>query len=201
MDNVHERLLEAASAVFAEEGFRGATTRKIAARARVNEVTLFRHFASKEELLAAAIDWQVASSIAMLAAVPLPAAPRDVAGELGQFLTATLSGFAAAHRAVRTSLGEWGNHRALDDRLTGTGRYVSDQVERYLAAAQERGLIRGDVHPVVAAQALIATIFAHGMLHQMMPERFPVGPEESVAMYLTIMLEGLQPTGRGGDRS
>ncbi len=198
---MHDRLLDAASEVFAEEGFRGATTRKIAARARVNEVTLFRHFASKEDLLVAAIDRQVASSIAMLAAVPLPAEPRDVGDELGRFLTATLFGFAAAHRAVRTSLGEWGHHPMLDDRLTGTSRYVSDQVERYLAAAQECGLIRDDIHPVLAAQALIATIFAHGMLHKMMPERFPVGPEESVAMYLRIMLEGLLPASAGGDCS
>lgn len=195
---MHDRLLDAASAVFAEEGFRGATTRKIAARANVNEVTLFRHFASKEELLAAAIDRQVEASIAMLARTALPADPHDLAAELGRFLAATLFGFAASHRAVRTSLGEWGHHPALDDRLTGTSRYVSEQVERYLAAAQDRGLIRGDIHPVVAAQALIATIFAHGMLHQMMPERFPLDPEGSVAMYLKIMLEGLRPLQAGG---
>lgn len=199
MDSVHDRLLEAAHAVFAEEGFRGATTRKIAARAGVNEVTLFRHFASKEELLAEAVDRQVEASIALLERSPLPAEPADIAGELQRFLTATMFGFVAAHQAVRTSLGEWGHHPVLDDRLTGTSRYVSDEVERYLATAQARGLIRTDVDHVVAAQALLAAIFAHGMLHQMMPERFPLGPDESVAMYLKIMLEGLGPGPREGD--
>jgi AcrR family transcriptional regulator len=198
VDGVHERLLSAASAVFAEEGFRGATTRKIAARAGVNEVTLFRHFASKEELLGAAVDRQVAASIGMLDRSPLPADPHDIAGELGRFLTATLFGFVAAHQAVRTSIGEWGHHPTLDDRLTGTSRYVADEVERYLVAARQRGLIRGDVDPVVAAQAVISTIFAHGMLHPMMPEHFPLGPEESVAMYLKILIEGLSPAGMGG---
>lgn len=198
MDGVHDRLLEAAHAVFAEEGFRGATTRKIAARAGVNEVTLFRHFASKEELLGAAVDRQVEASIAMLGRSPLPPEPGEVRVELHGFLTATLFGFVAAHQAVRTSMGEWGHHPVLDDRLTGTSRFVSSEVERYLASAQERGLIRTDVDHVVAAQALIATIFSHGMLHQMMPERFPLGPEESVAAYLTIVLEGLAPGLREG---
>lgn len=199
MESVHDRLIEAAHAVFAEEGFRGATTRKIAARARVNEVTLFRHFASKEELVAAAVDRQVEASITMLERSPLPAEPVDVAVELRRFLTATLFGFMAAHQAVRTSLGEWGHRPVLDDRLSGTSRYVSNEVERYLVAAQERGLIRTDVDHVVAAQALLSAIFAHGMLHQMTPERFPLRPEESVAMYLKIMIEGLGASKREGD--
>ncbi|MEH2385114.1 MAG: helix-turn-helix domain-containing protein, partial [Nostoc sp.] len=42
------RLIEAASQVFASLGVQGATTREIARVAGVNEVTLFRHFASKE---------------------------------------------------------------------------------------------------------------------------------------------------------
>lgn len=191
MDNVHDRLLAAAQAVFGEEGFRGATTRKIAARAGVNEVTLFRHFTCKDELLVEAIDRQADASIAMLARSPLPVEPGDVAEELQRFLTATLFGFVAAQRAVRTSLGEWGHHAELDHRLSRPSRYVSTEVERYLAVAQERGLIRADVQHVIAAQALLSTVFAHGMLHEMMPERFPLQPEESVAMYLKIMLEGL----------
>ena len=199
MDGVHDRLLEAAYAAFAEEGFRGATTRKIAARAGVNEVTLFRHFAGKEELLAEAVGGQVEASIAILERSPLPAEPADIAGELQRFLTATLFGYVAAHQAVRTSLGEWGHHPVLDDRLTGTSRYVSNQIERYLVSAQRLGLIRADVDHVVAAQALLSAIFAHGMLHEMMPERFPLGPEESVAMYLKIMLEGVGASERAGD--
>ena len=45
------RILEAAARVFARDGFRGATTREIAREAGVNEVTLFRHFRSRNDLL------------------------------------------------------------------------------------------------------------------------------------------------------
>jgi AcrR family transcriptional regulator len=51
MKNIEQRILDAALRVFASEGYTGATTRKIADEANVAEVTLFRKFKSKENLL------------------------------------------------------------------------------------------------------------------------------------------------------
>ncbi len=45
-----KRLLEATLKLISEKGYRGATTRKIAQEAGVTELTLFRHFGSKEKL-------------------------------------------------------------------------------------------------------------------------------------------------------
>jgi len=47
-----KRILESALKLFSEKGYLGATTRAIAKDAGVAEVTLFRHFPSKENLLA-----------------------------------------------------------------------------------------------------------------------------------------------------
>ncbi len=44
------RILEAGLKAFSEKGYLGATTKQIAAKAGVAELTLFRHFASKEKL-------------------------------------------------------------------------------------------------------------------------------------------------------
>jgi ABC-2 type transport system ATP-binding protein len=54
--DTRQRILQAAASSFGEKGYAGATTRSIAARAGVNEVTLFRHFGRKEHLLSAVID-------------------------------------------------------------------------------------------------------------------------------------------------
>ena len=54
MEN-RQRSLDAAARIYGEAGFRGATTRRIAAEAGVNEVTLFRIFGSKASLLAEAV--------------------------------------------------------------------------------------------------------------------------------------------------
>lgn len=50
-----EQLLHAAVRVVVQRGFQGATTKQIAAEAGVNEVTLFRRFGSKAELLREAV--------------------------------------------------------------------------------------------------------------------------------------------------
>lgn len=50
-----ERLMNAALQLFSEKGFQGATTREIAMEAGVAEVTLFRYFPSKDQLLAEVI--------------------------------------------------------------------------------------------------------------------------------------------------
>ena len=51
MEDTEQRILDAALKVFASEGYIGATTRRIAEEANVAEVTLFRKFQSKENLL------------------------------------------------------------------------------------------------------------------------------------------------------
>ncbi len=49
------RMFDAALTVLAQQGYAGATTRKIAAAAGVNEATLFRRFGDKRQLILAAI--------------------------------------------------------------------------------------------------------------------------------------------------
>src|SRR5437867_1804318 len=55
----HERrqdILTAAMQLFAKKGFRGTTTRDLAAQAGVNEAIIFRHFSTKEELYSAILE-------------------------------------------------------------------------------------------------------------------------------------------------
>ena len=49
-------IMEAATRLFAEEGFHGTSTRKIAAAAGVSEGTLFHYFSTKNVLLLAILD-------------------------------------------------------------------------------------------------------------------------------------------------
>ena len=55
----HDRrqdILAAAMELFAKKGFRGTTTRDLAAQAEVNEAIIFRHFTNKEELYSAILE-------------------------------------------------------------------------------------------------------------------------------------------------
>ena len=55
-DTTKDRIIETAIELVDEKGYKGATTRAIAEKAGVNEVTLFRHFGNKKGILDAAID-------------------------------------------------------------------------------------------------------------------------------------------------
>ncbi len=55
----HRRIILAALHEFTQSGYKGCSTRAVAERAGVNEVTLFRHFGNKLELLRAAVEYSV----------------------------------------------------------------------------------------------------------------------------------------------
>jgi AcrR family transcriptional regulator len=65
-DLTRQRILAAARQVFSRDGFQGATTREIAREAGVNEVTIFRHFHTREELLHATLKESCASLDALV---------------------------------------------------------------------------------------------------------------------------------------
>ena len=96
------KLLDAAARVYAETGFRGATTRRIAKEAGVNEITLFRHFGSKARLLHEAI---VCAAVASPAAL-LPIRPVHPRRELMEWSRAHLKERKGRRALIRTSQGK-----------------------------------------------------------------------------------------------
>lgn len=52
-----KRILETSLDLFSRKGFKATTTREIARKADVNEITIFRNFNSKEELLTETLDY------------------------------------------------------------------------------------------------------------------------------------------------
>lgn len=96
------RLLEAAARAYGELGFRGATTRRIADEAGVNEITIFRQFGSKEALISEALRTETSRS-----RLPqLPEVPRDPASELTDWCVDVLSRMTAARSLILRMMGE-----------------------------------------------------------------------------------------------
>ncbi len=110
--DARELLLEAALKVFAEHGTRGATTRRIAHAAGVNEVTLFRHFGSKEGLLREAL----ATSPRAVAFIDthLPETPADPEAELTEFCRHHHDALFQSRSVIRKCMGEFEEHPEID---------------------------------------------------------------------------------------
>src|SRR5205823_3269401 len=54
-----EQILDAATQLFARQGFQGTTTKQISEQTGVTEALIFRHFASKDELYWAVIERKI----------------------------------------------------------------------------------------------------------------------------------------------
>ncbi|MFT3783617.1 MAG: TetR/AcrR family transcriptional regulator [Nibricoccus sp.] len=156
----HERLIEAAARVFARDGLTGATTREIAKEAGVNEVTLFRHFRSKERLLAAVVKQNFGNQTSGLntpmefvATTDLRADLANVADAYGRQLKENLP-------LVRAMIGEI-HHHGDNERQVYRGLFQSlrEAIERRFDEAKKARALRADADPVMLADLFIGMIF------------------------------------------
>ena len=80
-----EAILAAAAELIGERGYNATTTRAIAERAGVNEVTLFRHFKNKQGILAALAEtWAPRMAGFAVGAVPEPGDTRGTLARLAE---------------------------------------------------------------------------------------------------------------------
>jgi AcrR family transcriptional regulator len=146
-----ERILVAAAKVFARDGLAGATTRAIAKAAKVNEVTLFRHFGTKERLTAAVIGKTFTHEQAEVAAdsADLHADLMDYARRYDAQLTANLP-------LIRTVLAEIHRHRDYEHQVLHA---IFRPMRVSLIERLERADLRPGVTPAIAADLFASMIF------------------------------------------
>jgi AcrR family transcriptional regulator len=188
---IRQRILEAAARVYAETGYRGATTRRIAQAAGVNEITLFRHFGSKDALLHEAI--QCAGQDG--APTKLPEEPRDPEAELIEWCRHTLDHLYAKRSFIRTSMGELEEHPEMVPTAAGGPSCAGRVLHEYLKRLQEGGLAGPNFDPAVASATLIGAMFAEAMTRDVMPQMYPYPSEESPARYVGFFLRAIGARG------
>jgi AcrR family transcriptional regulator len=185
--NVRDQLLAAAARVYAEVGYRGATTRRIADEAGVNEVTLFRQFGSKETLLHEAI----ARAGAEIESVELPDEPRDPVHELTVWARAHLAHMRERRSLIRTCMGEMEEHPGIISSIDKPPARAAAALADYLRRLRERKLATARFDAQVAATMLMGSLFGDAMGRDIMPEMFTRSTEASVREYVRLLLRGV----------
>jgi AcrR family transcriptional regulator len=186
-----QRILEAASRVFAEKGYEGATTRAIAAAASVNEVTLFRHFGSKNNLLMAVID-QDSALPGLRAALEghMTGEPRHDLACLGRHFLGTLL---ERRQEILMSLCAAERLPALRKVISQLPHQQRQMLAGYLRGQIERGTLR-EMDPDLAAQAFLGMLFAFAMSQTLLASsplsRLPV--ETVVGQFVDIFMKGMR---------
>lgn len=189
--DVRESLLKAALKLFAEHGSRGATTRRIAQEAGVNEVTLFRHFPTKQALLHAALD-KFGNETPYQR---LPDTPQDVAAELDAWARDHHKHLYRLRALIRTSMGEFEEHPEQCKQAMCVSIRIANELTDYLTTAQRAGLVAGDITPAAATAMLMGTLFADAMGRDPMPERYPYTMRDGVDYYLQLFLRAIGANG------
>jgi AcrR family transcriptional regulator len=181
-----ERILEAAGRVYAKHGFRGATTRLIAAEAGVNEVTLFRTFGSKGALLEAVLDQNdVCSEVS-----PLPDPAVDPEAELTTWVGEHLERIRDLRPMLIQAISEIDERPEVAEFACRGRDEVHEILSRYCAALQRDGRADADADVFAAVTMIISSVMGDAMGRPMVPESFPP-VEEAPRRYVRCFLRSI----------
>jgi AcrR family transcriptional regulator len=190
-----QKLLEAAAAVFAEAGFRGATTRRIAEVAGVNEVTLFRQFGSKSQLMQEAFQCLHPGE-----GMHLPDEPGNVEQELVKWSTAHLAGMRRMRHMIRKTMAELDEHPEMNTFVCDAKTPYFQQLVAYAtkvrrpATAAERDEVR------TACTMLSSALFADALGRDVVPTAYPSPAEGAARKYVRVFLKLLDSAPARGTR-
>lgn len=163
-EQTRNRLLSAAIEVFAQAGISGATTREIARVAGVNEVTLFRHFQSKEQLLRAVV--QQVSALQIEALTNQDEWTQNLAIDLKHYAWLFNNTLEAHEDLVRIFIGEARRHpEAARQILQEAAEGLREKLIAYLQKGKDSGTIRADLDLTPAVDSFTGMLLA-GMLRR-----------------------------------
>ncbi|MGF1488296.1 MAG: TetR family transcriptional regulator [Prochloraceae cyanobacterium] len=149
------RLIEAALDLFAEKGVTETTTKAVADRARVNEVTLFRHFGNKHGLLLAVMEDSAVFARLGKNLLARSKEQTNAANALKEYAEVSLQALDRVPKLVCSVVGEAGqypleNRLAIGQGLTEANNYVA----KHLAAALENEGLQSRFPPEKLASLL-----------------------------------------------
>jgi AcrR family transcriptional regulator len=185
--NRRDEILEAAACVFAQVGFRGSTTRRIADAAGVNEITIFRQFGSKEALIREAMK-HMTESVGLTA---LPEVPVNPEAELTAWSESFIQHLRLRRSIIRKTMSEMEERPEMMKPASYVPRQASNDLCLYLTALKEHGRTSEQFDPTTAAAMLMGSIFADAMGRDMMPDVFPQPAEKAACMYTRLLLRAI----------
>ena len=184
---VRDQLLDAAARLYAEAGYRGATTRRIAGQAGVNEVTLFRHFGSKDALIREAIARAGQSAVTE----PLPQSPRDPSREVRDWAKAHIAELRERRSLIRTCMGEIEEHPGIFSEPNSSPAVAAKALRHYLRRLREAGLAKAQFDEAAASAMLMGALFADAMGRDIMPDLYRNEPEQALDEYVRLFLRSI----------
>jgi len=191
--DTRERILQAAARVYAQHGFRGATTRLIAIEAGVNEVSLFRTFGSKAALFEAMMQAHAAS----LPVPTLPDVPGDAQVELTAWCAAVLAHMRQWRSIIRKSFGEMEERPEAATVMCEGPNCAATALGAYVTRLQASGVADETADIPTAVSMFISSMFGDAISRDVLPHAFPQPEEDAPAKYVSVFLRAVGALGAG----
>ena len=191
-------MLKAATSLFAAKGFHETSTREVARKARVNEITIFRHFKNKQELYLQVLE----SKLGLMVPESLIPLLRSSSNSEEVFLTLAehlqqildpvflrLVFYAALEKPELLK-------KSYSARLTAFHEILGDHIQQGI-----KGGVLRNVDPMLMGRALVGIIAYQQILSQILGGDFPqTNLPEAAKTYVEIWLRGTLKPEVGADR-
>jgi AcrR family transcriptional regulator len=186
-------IVQAAMRLFAEKGFRGTTTRELAAAVGVSEPILYEHFKTKRDLYTAIIETAARSGEEIIEALRAKyAGSDDDRGFFTDLAAVIVQWHTKGEVFIRLLLfSNLENHELKDLFFEKKSTRVIDLVAGYIARRVEAGGLRA-VDPQIAARAFLGMIANYALYDKVFRSSPCCMPEQEVADEMVgIFLGGL----------
>lgn len=185
-----QRIVLAASQMFAERAYVEVQMDELARAAEVAKPTIYRYFNSKEDLFLEALDGTMSELVAEVSRVADESSPAPLV--LRRMIFAALKSFAQCTAAIRALDG---TDAALGERGRAMLRRRARQIREEFARVLERGIAARDfrgLDPDLASRAILGAV-------RMTATAEDAPNDERAALSLTdLLLNGMSPQGSQG---
>jgi AcrR family transcriptional regulator len=165
--DAESRILASAAEMFSSVGYNGVSTRDIASKAGVNEVTIYRHYLRKRDLYLAVLDselQQVKLSGDLLAKIAEAEDAGTAIARTSELIAAMMMQRPQLLRLLQYSALELGDD--IDPLLKRHLGQLVEVIARYLEPWVNRGGVRS-IDAKALVLSLIAIILSHQSLHRL----------------------------------
>ena len=197
-----QQILQVAMSLFSQRGFRGTTTKEIAAAAGVSEAMVFRHFATKEELYSAILDFKACSgSLDDLCTVVGDALRRKddfaVFSGVARVLMERHENDTEFLRLLTHSALE--GHELADMFWNRNVRALYEFLGGYVRERQRAGAMR-EVDPAIVVRVFVGAVIHHSLNNTLWDTRrtlLDIPNERAAEEFARILLGGVSTEARG----
>lgn len=192
------QILQVAVQLFSQHGFGGTTTREIAQAAGVSEAIIFRHFATKQELYKAILDYQMCERGGSNKLTELAESfeQKDDYAIFNRLARRAIENHKESESFMRLLFfSALEGHELSQMFFQGFVAEMYEALGSYIAERQKEGAFRKDFEPRLIVRAFVGMLFHHSLnklLWDKEQRLLKISDEDAADYFTKILLGGIK---------